>query len=109
MYGKPITLAVLTLAVAAASPSLAAFEGENAYGPGVHRDIYGRAYQYRTFDGRVVREHIDVRPGGADMGTDQYGRPVRTYDLEGQPLQGVPQLPDTHAPAVRRKPSLSPP
>jgi len=109
MYGKSITLAALLLAMFAAPSPLAAFDGENAYGPGIHRDIYGRAYQYRTFDGRVVRGHVEVRPDGSDMGTDQYGRPVRTYDLEGRPLQGVPQLPDTHAPAARRKPGFSPP
>ena len=83
---------------AVAPPQAGAFEGENAYGPGVHRDIYGRAYQYRTFDGRVVRDHIDVDRQGMDMGTDQYGRTVRTYDLDGRPLPGVPEIPDSHAP-----------
>lgn len=59
-----------------------AFEGENAYGPGTHRDRYGRAFEYRTDDGQAVPGFVDVEPNGYGLGVgrDQFGRPVRARD-----------------------------
>jgi len=66
-----------------------AFEGENAYGPGLHADRYGRPFEYRTDDGQAVPGFVQVQPNGYGLGVgvDQYGRPVRAVDpATGQAL-----------------------
>lgn len=82
--------AALALALAASGgATVAAFEGENAYGPGLHRDRYGRPFEYRTDDGRAVPGFVPVQPNGYGLGVgmDQYGRPVRAIDpTTGQTL-----------------------
>ena len=66
-----------------------AWDGENQYGPGVHADRYGRAFQYETQDGRPVPGATRVQPHGygAGVGMDQYGRPVQARGLDGRPLE----------------------
>jgi hypothetical protein len=51
----------------------------NAYGPGIHSDGTGRAFDYRTRQGQQVPGHLDVKPNvfGPGTGMDAYGRPVK--------------------------------
>jgi hypothetical protein len=51
----------------------------NAYGPGIHSDGTGRAFDYRTQEGRQVPGLTPVKPNAYGLGTgmDAYGRPVR--------------------------------
>jgi hypothetical protein len=72
---------VMALLVAGAAT---AFEGENAYGPGMHRDRYGRPFQFQTDDGQAVPGFVEVEPNGygPGVGKDQYGRPVRAIDSD---------------------------
>lgn len=71
----------LTVALLLAGTA-SAFEGENAYGPGLHADRYGRPFQFQTDDGQVVPGWVNVQPDGygPGIGRDQYGRPVRAQD-----------------------------
>ena len=50
----------------------------NVYGPGIHTDGTGRAFDYRTQQGRQVPGHVDVKPNvfGPSTGMDSHGRPV---------------------------------
>lgn len=79
-----------------------AWDGENRYGPGVHADRYGRAFQYETADGQAVPGAVQAVPGavkvepdgyGPDVGKDQYGRPVRARGLDGRLLEPL-SVPD---------------
>ena len=56
-----------------------AWDGEDAYGPGIHQDRYGRAFEFQTDDGNALPPGVRVRPNayGPGVGADQYGRPVR--------------------------------
>jgi len=71
----------LTVALLLAGTATA-FEGENAYGPGLHADRYGRPFQFQTDDGQAVPGGVNVQPDGygPGVGRDQYGRPVRALD-----------------------------
>ena len=50
----------------------------NAYGPGIHSDGTGRAFDYRTQQGQQVPGFTGVKPNvfGPNTGMDAYGRPV---------------------------------
>jgi hypothetical protein len=76
---------ILTAALILATPAafaqrfqpLSAFT-PNAYGPGIHSDGTGRAFDYRTQQGLQVPGHVYVKPNAYGLGTgmDAYGRPV---------------------------------
>lgn len=61
------------------------FEGEDTYGPGIHQDRYGRAFQFHTDDGAPLPPNVRVRPNayGPGIGQDEYGRPVRAREFGG--------------------------
>lgn len=85
-----LSAALLALPVAAW-----AWNGENRYGPGVHADRYGRAFQYETADGQAVPGAVKVEPDRYEpgVGKDQYGRPVRARGLDGRLLESL-SVPD---------------
>lgn len=75
---------VITFLICSAWGSQAgAFEGENAYGPGVHMDRYGRAVQFRDEAGGMVRGRINRDRYGPGVSADEFGRPVRAEVLHG--------------------------
>lgn len=76
------------VALAAAAGAMA-WDGENQYGPGVHADRYGRAFQYETDRGQAVPGGVQVDPAGygPGVGADEYGRPVRARGLDGRDLE----------------------
>lgn len=51
---------------------------EDAYGPGIHSDQYGRPFKWQTQDGQSD-PFLKVKPNayGPGIGSDQYGRPVK--------------------------------
>jgi hypothetical protein len=75
---KLITLLTLTLLSTAAT----AFDGQDAYGPGVHADRYGRAYELDAGDGSgTVHGDVDINGYGPGVHKDQYGRPVTAREF----------------------------
>lgn len=81
----------LTVALLLAGTATA-FEGVNAYGPGLHADRYGRPFQFQTDDGQAVPGWVKVQPNGYGLGVgmDEYGRPVRaTAPRTGQRLDAL--------------------
>lgn len=66
---------------------VAAFEGQNAYGPGVHADRYGRAFHFDHGAGRPGgRVKIDAYGPGVHQ--DETGRAVRARERDsGRELQ----------------------
>lgn len=57
---------------------------QDAYGPGVHMDQYGRPVQiapaYPRYGNQYNDSYIQVNPNvyGPGVHSDQYGRPIRT-------------------------------
>ena len=55
---------------------------ENAYGPGIHQDQYGRPVQYHVpnWPANEPTQFLEVKPDayGPGVGMDQFGRPVTT-------------------------------
>lgn len=49
---------------------------QDAYGPGVHSDGAGKAFQWRTQDGERVQGDVEPNAYGPGVGMDEYGRPV---------------------------------
>lgn len=59
-----------------------AFEGQNAYGPGVHKDAYGRAYSFEDRQGRRVDPgRVNINGYGLGVHQDEYGRPLKARTL----------------------------
>lgn len=84
--------AALCCAVMLSLSTLAAFafDGEDAYGQGVHSDVYGQPFQYQTDDGQTVRGHVEPNGYGLGVGTDEYGRPVRAHStFDGSPIDPI--------------------
>ena len=50
---------------------------EDAYGPNIHSDGTGRAFQWRTRDGQVTNTPVKRNAYGLGVGMDAYGRPVK--------------------------------
>ena len=54
----------------------------NAYGPGIHQDVFGRPVQYHVpnWPSNEPTQHLNVTPNayGPGIGMDQFGRPVTT-------------------------------
>ena len=49
---------------------------ENVYGPNIHSDGTGRAFEWRTRDGKGTNTRVKRDAYGLGVGMDAYGRPV---------------------------------
>lgn len=79
MTKKGILLALIIWPCAAL-----AFEGRDAYGPGVHADKTGRAFTFEDERGRKVPQgRIQIDLFGRDKHQAEDGRPVRAKPLDG--------------------------
>jgi hypothetical protein len=67
-----------------------AFDGQDAYGPGVHMDRYGRAV---TFGRPDVRE-VEIDAYGPGVHSDEYGRPLSARPIGSDKLIGPFDLSD---------------
>lgn len=77
-------LTLFTLYLSLCAVSALAFDGQNAYGPGVHMDATGRAYTHQDRDGNQVNPQ-HVRPNGYGPGRDmdEYGRALQRRAQDG--------------------------